>query len=885
MKKQMPMKNFTAQSLLLVLTLLWTGGLSLRAQGTHERITTTSAGQLATLLAQSPYTQIDSLTLAGPLGGTDLALLAAAEDRLASLSYVDLTAIRPVADGTCYRVIPGETFNDYTDYYYYSDTLRTKSHALNQWHRHYTNDLSALFYKNTRLKEVRLPAGLKKIGTNMFYYCQQLQRVSWADDLTRIGSYAFGYCPSLRLSPRELRADTLEERAFYGCELLADTLWLKGVQVIGESAFGAIGQLACLVGDESLSEIDNSAFYNCTKLDSVLLRGELRLLGKDAFYGTPWLARVPVEQGIRYVGRFAYDVRDWNFQQNGGTIGLRNDTRGLANSLFAYAPLERIQLPAGLRHIGDNCFESCSSLSAIQLHEGLESIGEKAFYNCTALTRLRLPATISTLDEDAFRMCSALESIDYAVPAANGRDIFSGCSSLKSVNLESTVRVLPALFLNYARSLEEIKGGENVEVIGMNAFSFCAKLKEFPFSSPLRQIDDQAFFNCGLEQEIVLPHTLDSLGEQVFYCCQLPRLLILHDIPHASPFAISATVDRLVWDVPEAGNTYLNGSTVNEVYIGPSVRRLPPNFMENHRKLSRVTFDPATRLEDIGDLAFGYCPLLTDIDIPASVRRIGNRAFAYCTRLLNLRFGEAGTSTRLTRNTGAACEIGDSAFYYNYDLHRVQLPEGFERIGDEAFALCPKLMEIDLPASLREVGFRTFYKCTSLGTIRFREGVSSLGQEVMAECPSLQEATLPSTLTSIGEKAFYNCTALQRVYCHVEQPLPSNILLFWNVPESSQLFVPEGSRMDYINANGWNRLTVVEMPTGIDDITAGEALRRLAQPSAGDLDIAPSPGRPVGVYALDGRCLYRGTAGGRLVLPAGVYLVRQGSTSLRVMVN
>lgn len=880
------MKNFTPQPLLLVLTLLWTGCLSLRAQGTHERITTTSAGQLATLLAQSPYTQIDSLTLAGPLGGTDLALLAAAEDRLASLSYVDLTAIRPVADGTCYRVIPGETFNDYTNYYYYSDTLRTESHALNQWHRHYTNDLSALFYKNTRLKEVRLPAGQTRVGNYMFYLCDSLQRVDWSGVPERIGEYAFGYCPALQLPATALRADSIGDGAFAGCLKLTDTLRLDGVRAIGSSAFARNERLACLIADSALKNIGTGAFEGCTRLDSLLLPGELKQLGTRAFYDTPWLARVPIEQGIRYVNGFAYEAYPWELSKYGNVVTLRDDTRGLSDELFREMQLQRIVLPAGLRYIGDYCFMFCHNLTDFELPEGLEYIGKNAFTSCKGPTSLRVPASVRYIGENAFNQCDGLEELVYAAPDVRSLNPFLYCRNLKRITLTDDVRTIPDGFASQAQALEEVRGGENVEYIGEGAFSGASQLKAFVLPSRLRHLGGMAFSRTGLEQEIVLPHTLDSLGEQVFSGCQLPRLLILHDIPHASPFAISATVDRLVWDVPETGNTYLNGSTVNEVYIGPSVRRLPPNFMENHRKLSRVTFDPATRLEDIGDLAFGYCPLLTDIDIPASVRRIGNRAFAYCTRLLNLRFGEAGTSSRMVRNgSGAACEIGDSAFYYNYDLHRVQLPEGFERIGDEAFALCPKLMEIDLPASLREVGYRTFYKCTSLGTIRFREGISSLGQEVMAECPSLQEATLPSTLTSIGEKAFYNCTALQRVYCHVEQPLPSNILLFWNVPESSQLFVPEGSRMDYINANGWNRLTVIEMPTGIDDITAGEALRRLAQPSDGGLDIAPSPGRPVGVYALDGRCLYRGTAGGRLVLPAGVYLVRQGSTSLRVMVN
>ena len=96
MKKQMPMKNFTAQSLLLVLTLLWTGGLSLRAQGTHERITTTSAGQLATSTAFSITGGSGNVAAITDNGGYGAAITYSAENNTVSITYPDAKAETPV---------------------------------------------------------------------------------------------------------------------------------------------------------------------------------------------------------------------------------------------------------------------------------------------------------------------------------------------------------------------------------------------------------------------------------------------------------------------------------------------------------------------------------------------------------------------------------------------------------------------------------------------------------------------------------------------------------------------------------------------------------------------------------------------------------------------
>lgn len=810
--------------------------------GTHEYLTTTRNGQLAELLEQCASEQIDSLTLGGPLGGVDLAILADAEGKLQNLVFLDLTDARPIGDGSCYRVVRGETINDYTDYYYYSDTLRTESHALNQWHRYYTNDLSALFYRNALLQEVRLPSTLTVIGTRMFSYCSNLEKVTWSESLSCIRSSAFGGCSSLCFPSEVLKVDTIENDAFYACESLVDTLRLEGVQSIGDQAFCRCSSLECLVGDPNLQGIGAGSFYSCEKLDSVYLCGDLKKIGKDAFFGTPWFNGLPYENGVRYIQRFACELSSGAVAQNNGTVGLRTDTKGLGDDLFYGSGLKQIVLPSTVELIGERCFDGCRELSEIKLPEGIKHIGRWAFRDASALKTISLPASLESVGDDVFQGCSSLERVDYHVPEASGRSLFQYCENIESVRLGNTVRFLPYALFSRCSNLKEVVGGENVEVISENAFYGCIQLKNFPFSQNLKVIGPMAFRDSGLDQALVLPESLDSIGLMAFDGCTLSEVVVNHCIPHADPMAFGRCSARngLVWNVPECEVSCLDGNDFEKVTIGRDVIRLPQNFMSDS-PVKIVEFEQPSQLQEVGDRAFEKCRSLNEFVFPSTVERIGNYALAYCLSMMKIGF--EGSDSGSLRSKGVSSE-----------------------------------------SALRQVGDYAFYYNSSLWEIRFPEGVTDVGQRALAECISLCYLDLPSTLTTVGERAFYNCTSLKEVTCLAPNPPYSNILLFENVPDTCVLYVPEDSRLEYALMTGWNRLDIKALPTGLDPVLEDNPLQDQIKPVPGGIVITALKNGKVSVYGVDGRCLHSGLKEGTLSLPSGIYIVRCGNQSLRIAV-
>lgn len=771
-----------------------------RAEGTHEYFTTTQAGELAGLIAASASDRVDSLTVSGPLGGADLAVIVSEEGKLTDLAYVDLTDVELVDDGEPYRVVAPEAIGMYTCYYYYSGDIRSESHALQQWTRVYTDDLSYLFFDMDLLTEVRLPAGLPAIGTSTFRSCNSLRAVGWSGALQSIGAQAFVGCSNLALRSRTLQVGEIGSRAFSGCTSLADTLWLEGTSMVAAEAFSNCDGLACVVADKALERVGYRAFINCFALDSLLLPEGLAQVGEEAFAGVPWYDRRPVEDGVRYVGGVAYELMPDAL--SGGTVTLREGTLGVADKFFAGSALTHVSLPSSLLHIGGHAFESCFDLTSVDLPDGLESIGEWCFFNCPRLSEISLPASLAEIGTYAFNGCTGLSCVAYDAPRVGGEYLFSGCSGLTEVTLGQSVRVLPAGIFSGCSALQAVKGGENLEEIGTDAF-YGTGLSSFVFPSTLRLLGSTAFARTGLT-EVVLPESLDSIGEQVFRDCKLERLSV-----DGSPARMDAgafygcEVQRLEWNVPETEVSFSWGIDCKEAVVGSNVRTLPGNFLGN---------------SDVASVTF-------------------------------------------------------------------EAPSSLAALPDKAFYECRSLVSVTLPAALEEIRASAFQDCTGLQEMEFPEGMTAIGEKAFYRCTGLKRLGFPTTLASIGTEAFSECTGLEEIDCPIVQPIPINITEFWNVPSTCVLNVPEGSRLEYADATRWNGFDIKEVFVSVPSVELSGELRSVVRPEPGGMTLTPVGGQRVAVYTVDGRCMHVGTDGAQLSLPSGVYIVRIGERSWRVLVE
>ena len=206
----------------------------------------------------------------------------------------------------------------------------------------------------------------------------------------------------------------------------------------------------------------------------------------------------------------------------------------------------------------------------------------------------------------------------------------------------------------------------------------------------------------------------------------------------ALAFATSASAENYVED----GIFYVNeniedlsvrdtDTSVTKIVVCPNVSSLGTYAFYDYAALTEVDFSNASSLTTIVDCAFFFCTALTSVDIPASVNSIGVQAFSGCVACSSITFQE-GSQLRF--------------------------------IGEKAFSSAP-ITTITIPQSVNEVGANIFLNCRSLTSCHFQEGsqLSSINNFCFDFCTELVDVTLPAALKEICYGAFRNCTSLENI--------------------------------------------------------------------------------------------------------------------------
>ena len=111
-----------------------------------------------------------------------------------------------------------------------------------------------------------------------------------------------------------------------------------------------------------------------------------------------------------------------------------------AEYYYTYSRLSYLNLPDGIKSIGESAFEECRNLSHIVLSDELTSIGNRAFYGCTALTEIIFPEALLTIGDYAFYNCGAIENVIIPDNVTSiGGNAFGYCKQIKTVTIGENV--------------------------------------------------------------------------------------------------------------------------------------------------------------------------------------------------------------------------------------------------------------------------------------------------------------------------------------------------------------------------------------------------------------------------------------------------------------
>ena len=104
-------------------------------------------------------------------------------------------------------------------------------------------------------------------------------------------------------------------------------------------------------------------------------------------------------------------------------------------------------------------------------------------------------------------------------------------------------------------------------------------------------------------------------------------------------------------------------------------------------------------------------------------------------------------------------KIGVSAFHGCKELQYIELNNGLEVIGGNAFYAC-KIKSITMPKSVTKIGQGAFAECRSLENADIRSDYLDLDDYVFSNCINLKTIVLPDTIIAIPKNTFSGCKKL-----------------------------------------------------------------------------------------------------------------------------
>ena len=138
------------------------------------------------------------------------------------------------------------------------------------------------------------------------------------------------------------------------------------------------------------------------------------------------------------------DNLEWKLTDEGvltitGT-GEMQDWNDYSSPWYENESVKQVIIGDGVTTIGDNAFESCSSLTSITIPNSVTTIGDNAFESCSSLTSITIPNSVTTIGDYAFSYCRALTSVIISNSVTTiGERTFANCYSLTSVTIPSSV--------------------------------------------------------------------------------------------------------------------------------------------------------------------------------------------------------------------------------------------------------------------------------------------------------------------------------------------------------------------------------------------------------------------------------------------------------------
>jgi hypothetical protein len=658
----------------------------------------------------------------------------------------------------------------------------------------------------TELTRVNLPNSLKTISDLAFYSCEKLRSVTIPGSVESIGECAFSYNEALTSLEIKSGVKSIGENAFYACTGLKSVTVPNSVTYLGKGSFAYCSALESVTIGNGVTSIFWNTFGNCESLSSITLGSSVTSIYGHVFEDAAWWSAQP--DGLVYLG----DILLGHKGDCSGSLTVKNGTRVIADeAVYDCAELTAVTLPETLEIIGERAFYGCEGLSEIMLPNSLTTIGSAAFSNCTNLEFIGLKNNITAVGADAFSDTAWWDSLSDGLICANGimmgykntcptnvevasgtrviaDKAFAGCNNLVSATIPDSVVTLGEKAFMNCSGLKNVTVGSGVTFIPESVFDSCGELLNVELRGSVTTLGDYAFYRCYELKSVSMGNKVETIGRGAFYLCtNLESIQLSNTLKTigVSAFAECTSLETLTvpGSVSKMGLcAFLNCSNLTSLTLQNGLTEIGPEAFSNCTGLTAVVIpDTVTAIRND---AFSGCTGLETVTIGDSVKNIDDAAFQDCAGIESITLPcsayinsssafdgcEAVREVRLTKGTGRMADYsmdlgdgwttiwsGNTPWYESTcETITVELDEGIEYIGRDAFLGCKGLTKIVIPDGVKEIPYEAF--CES----------------------GLQEIWLPGSLEMIGMRAFADCAVTVVHYKGTKAMMDHKLSLDWD---------------------------------------------------------------------------------------------------------
>ena len=249
---------------------------------------------------------------------------------------------------------------------------------------------------------------------------------------------------------------------------------------------------------------------------------------------------------------------------------------------------------------------------------------------------------------------------------------------------------------------------------------------------------DRAFSSHAEIKKVVMPNTIEWIGEEAFLDCpKLSSFTWSKNLREIGVDAFKGTAfyeklqknDKEIYELSSgvliyAGVNYFDDNTalVSDKLTEAQIATIKANYsVDNVKKFSELN------VKSICSGAFKDNNKLTYIDLPEWLDAVTTSTFEGCHKLEAI----DGSHSTLT-------SIGKKAFANCSELKDVNLPSSLKSLGDESFA-GTKISEVPDLSTIEEIGDAVFANCTSLVSVNYT--LNKVNKDMFNGCSSLSSIT------------------------------------------------------------------------------------------------------------------------------------------------